>query len=191
MNFPQPGPFASTVPGHPCPGMAEEAVHSFMCEGTLGGNGWKRPRKDIPSLAGKWPARLAGDGLLSVPVAGRDSSGPAWKKKMSVCVLFFPLPSLSLEGAGGCKSCTWLVRARRWCRAAPALVGVAVFARMVFPPRVFALCVFSSGWVGYLGRGGRKRPRGKGLRAARDGWICFGMTGYHTGFLKGKVCCNP
>lgn len=77
MNFPWPGPFTLAVPGHPCPGTAEEAIHSFMCEGTPGGNGWKQPRKDIPSLTGKRPAHLAGDGLLSVPVAGRDSSDPA------------------------------------------------------------------------------------------------------------------
>lgn len=141
MNFPQPGPFASAIPDHPCPGTAEEAIHSFMCEGTPGGNAWKRPQKDIPSLAGKRSACLAGDGLLSVLVAGRDSSGPSWKKKTSVCVSYFFLCPLSGGDVGSCECCTWLVCARQWCRAALALVGVAVFAHMVFSPPVFAPCV--------------------------------------------------
>lgn len=42
MNFPRPGPFSLAVPGHPCPGTVEEAIHSFMCEGTPGGNGPER-----------------------------------------------------------------------------------------------------------------------------------------------------
>ena len=185
VNFPQPRPFASAIPGHRCPGTAEEAIHSFMCEGTPGGNSWKQPRKDIPSLAGKWPARLAGDGLLSVPVAGRDSSGPAWKKKMCVCVFIFS-SALSL---GGCEGCAWLVRARRSCRTAPALVGVAVFARVVFPPPwVFAPRASPRAglvtWAVAAGCGG-------GLPAARDGWMWDGMAGYRAGLLEGRAYHNP
>lgn len=34
-------------------------------------------------------------------------------------------------------------------------------------------------------------PQGEWLRAAWDGWVCFGITGYYAGLLKGKVCRNP
>lgn len=188
MNFPPAGAVLLGCPWPSLPGHGGGS-HPFFYVRRHAGR--KRPRKDIPSLAGKRPACLAGDGLLSVPVASRDSSGPAWKKKTSVCVLFFPLPFLEEVPGGVCKRCTWLVRARQWGCAAPALVAVAVFTATVFFRSGFCPVSSSPGWVGYLGRGGRMRPRGDWRRAARDGWICFGMTGYHPGLLKGRVCRNP
>lgn len=49
-----------------------------------------------------------------------------------MCLIFSS--ALSLGGVGSCERCTLPVRARQWCCAAPALLGVAVFARTVFFP---------------------------------------------------------
>lgn len=138
MNFPQPG--TSATRGHPCPGTAEQTSILFS---------WKTPGAETLGSGSErtfqvWqesgPARLAGDGLLSVPVAGRDSSGSAWKRKMSVCVFIFS--SALSRGCRGRCSC------RRWGRRCSSGVSSVDFS------------LFSLFFPGFLGCGGGMRPWG-------------------------------
>lgn len=178
MNFPQPGPLSSAVPGHPCPGTLEEAIHSFMCEGTPGGNAWKQLGKDIPSLAGKRPRSSGRRWAIVCPGDRPGFFGPCLEED-NVCVcLVFP-SALPVSGVPGAVSA-----ARGWGVlsdgvALPWLIGIALIAHVVCSP--LALCPVCL-WVHYLGHGGGMQPWG--------GWICFGITGYHAGMLKGRVCCN-
>lgn len=134
-------PHLSLPPGTQWP-WQEETIPPFMCEGTLGGNAWKGPRKDIPSLAGKRSARLAGDGLLSVPVA----RGIPWAllgRREPVCGLFFPL--LSLLGVLAARVCSAfpLLCAVRCSPLLDFVLGCAWCKAWCFPPGL--LCVWGGG----------------------------------------------
>lgn len=135
LSTSQPGALTSATPAGTARPRQEEAIRSFMCEGTLGGKAWKGPRKDIPSLAGKRPARLAGDGLLSVPVAG----GIPWAcvEGENLCVVFFFSSALSPGGAGGTSVVAVMRGSCPWCLHA----GLALGAPSGFC--LFALCAFS------------------------------------------------
>lgn len=96
-----------------------------------------------------------------------------------MCILFFPLPSLS-GGAGSCERCTWPVRARRRRRA---LSGTAVCARTVVFLVGFCPMWFCLAGVGYL----------------VAGWGCSGWVGAFCAAWAApraqprwvQCCCNP
>lgn len=121
------------------------------------------------SKSGRKAARLSGRRWAIVCPGGRPGFlGPCLEEE-NVCVCLIFSSALSRGGAGGCERCTWLVRARRQCCAAPALVGVAGFYSCgVFPLRILP-CVFLGGLPGPW----RQDAAAGQASSCRSGWVGF------------------
>lgn len=91
MNFPHSWPSLH--------GQSRANIHSFLLEDTRGGNAWKRPQKDIPSLAGKWP-HSSGRRWAIVCPSGRPGFLRSCLEEENVraCLYFFLCPLLGVSG---------------------------------------------------------------------------------------------